>query len=86
MSGYWAGIFCALVSHPADTMVSILNKKKSNEAMGKQISKIYSEIGFMGLWNGLGARILMVGTLTGLQWWIYDSFKVYCGLQTTGGK
>jgi solute carrier family 25 phosphate transporter 3 len=28
----------------------------------------------------------MVGTLTGLQWWIYDSFKVACGLQTTGGK
>lgn len=22
MSGYWAGIFCAIVSHPADTMVS----------------------------------------------------------------
>lgn len=29
MSGYWAGIFCAIVSHPADTLVSILNKKKS---------------------------------------------------------
>ena len=42
--------------------------------------------GEKGLWNGLGARIIMVGTLTGLQWWIYDSFKVACGLQTTGGK
>jgi len=29
VSGYWAGIFCALVSHPADTMVSIINKRKS---------------------------------------------------------
>jgi solute carrier family 25 phosphate transporter 3 len=28
----------------------------------------------------------MVGTLTGLQWWIYDSFKTAVGLQTTGGK
>jgi len=27
----------------------------------------------------------MVGTLTGLQWWIYDSFKTLTGLQTTGG-
>jgi len=26
MSGYFAGIFCAIVSHPADTMVSIMNK------------------------------------------------------------
>lgn len=77
-SGYWAGIFCALVSHPADTMVSIINKT------GKPVGQIYSEIGFKGLWNGLGARIIMVGTLTGLQWWIYDSFKVACGLATTG--
>jgi len=30
-----------------------------------------------GLWKGLGARILMIGTLTGLQWFIYDSVKVY---------
>jgi len=31
LSGYWAGIFCAIVSHPADTMVSILNKKSSTD-------------------------------------------------------
>jgi solute carrier family 25 phosphate transporter 3 len=66
LSGYWAGIFCALVSHPADTMVSILNKRSSNEPIGKQVSEIYKEIGFSGLWNGLLARIIMIGTLTGL--------------------
>jgi len=86
LSGYWAGIFCAIVSHPADTMVSILNKKSSNAPMLSQVKEIYSDIGFKGLWNGLGARIIMIGTLTGLQWYIYDSFKVACGLQTTGGK
>uniref|UniRef100_A0A8B9S4B0 Solute carrier family 25 member 3 n=1 Tax=Apteryx owenii TaxID=8824 RepID=A0A8B9S4B0_APTOW len=30
-----------------------------------------------GLWKGLFARILMIGTLTALQWFIYDSVKVY---------
>ena len=35
LSGYWAGIFCAIVSHPADTMVSILNKNKSDLPMGQ---------------------------------------------------
>jgi solute carrier family 25 phosphate transporter 3 len=25
--------------------------------------------------KGLGTRIIMIGTLTGLQWWIYGSFK-----------
>jgi solute carrier family 25 phosphate transporter 3 len=84
LSGYWAGIFCAIVSHPADTMVSIMNKRSSSAGALTQIGEIYGEIGFKGLWNGLGARIFMVGTLTGLQWWIYDTFKVACGLQTTG--
>lgn len=36
-----------------------------------------SEIGMRNLMTkGLGTRVLMIGTLTGLQWWIYDSFKV----------
>lgn len=34
-------------------------------------------LGFLGLWKGLGTRIIMVGTLTGLQWFIYDAVKVY---------
>ena len=86
MSGYIAGVFCAIVSHPADTMVSILNKRESSASTGSQIREIYSEIGFNGLWKGLGTRIFMIGTLTCLQWVIYDSFKVWCGLATTGGK
>ena len=86
LSGYWAGIFCAIVSHPADTMVSKLNKVKSNDPVMTSIKKIYGEIGLAGLWRGLSTRIIMIGTLTGLQWWIYDSFKTAVGLQTTGGK
>jgi len=27
----------------------------------------------------------MIGTLTGLQWWIYDTFKSILGMGTTGG-
>lgn len=50
------------------------------------MKKIYADIGFNGLWNGLFARIIMIGTLTGLQWWIYNAFKAAVGLPTTGGK
>lgn len=32
------------------------------------VSRIYSKIGFGGLWNGLPVRIVMLGTLTGFQW------------------
>ena len=31
----------------------------------------HKDIGFSGLWNGLPVRIVMIGTLTGLQWMIY---------------
>lgn len=79
-SGYSAGVFCAIISHPADTMVSIMNKT------GQGAGEIYKDVGFNGLWKGLGTRIFMVGTLTCMQWVIYDSFKVWCGLATTGGK
>ena len=70
--GYLAGILCAIVSHPADVMVSKLNANRAQgEAFGAATGRIYREIGFGGLWNGLPMRIVMIGTLTGLQWMIY---------------
>lgn len=86
LSGYWAGIFCAVVSHPADTIVSKLNEKESSGSTLTKIKEIVGELGMKGIWRGLATRILMIGTLTGLQWWIYDSFKTAAGLQTTGAE
>lgn len=78
--GYIAGILCAIVSHPADVMVSKLNAdRKPGESFGAATGRIYQNIGFMGLWNGLPVRIVMIGTLTGLQWMIYDYFKIFMG-------
>lgn len=86
LGGYIAGVGCAVVSHPADVMVSKLNSdRKAGEGAGQAISRIYGNIGFRGLWNGLPTRIFMIGTLTAFQWLIYDSFKVSLGLPTTGG-
>ncbi len=81
-SGYIAGVFCAVISQPADTIVSKLNQSDS-----ATIGGIVKEMGIVNLaTKGLMARIIMIGTLTGLQWWIYDSFKTAVGLQTSGGK
>jgi hypothetical protein len=30
-----------------------------------------------GMWKGLFPRIIMIGTLTALQWFIYDGVKVF---------
>ena len=36
----------------------------AGESAGKAMSRIYGNIGFAGLWNGLPVRIVMIGTLT----------------------
>lgn len=59
--GYIAGILCAIVSHPADVMVSKLNAvREPGEAFGAAMGRIYKDIGFMGLWNGLPVRIVCI--------------------------
>ncbi|KAG6891236.1 hypothetical protein C0995_008488 [Termitomyces sp. Mi166 len=83
-SGYLAGVVCAIVSHPADSLVSLLGKVENK---GKSFGQIASEVGVVSLaTKGLGTRVIMIGTLTGFQWWIYDTFKSTMGLGTTGGK
>ncbi|XP_029016298.1 solute carrier family 25 member 3a isoform X2 [Betta splendens] len=72
VAGYIAGVFCAIVSHPADSVVSVLNKEKGSTAL-----QVLKRLGPKGVWKGLIARIIMIGTLTALQWFIYDSVKVY---------
>ncbi|CAG9475316.1 mitochondrial phosphate carrier protein, putative [Plasmodium vivax] len=81
-SGYLSGIICALVSHPADNMISQLGKVENK---GKKLSVITKEMGMVNLFTkGICTRVLMIGTLTGLQWWIYDTFKAVMGLGTSG--
>lgn len=79
--GYVAGVLCAIVSHPADNLVSFLNNAK-----GATVGDAVRQLGWWGLFTrGLPLRIFMIGTLTGAQWGIYDAFKVSVGLPTTGG-
>eukprot|EP00246_Nothoceros_aenigmaticus_P001900 TRINITY_DN12585_c0_g1_i1.p1 TRINITY_DN12585_c0_g1~~TRINITY_DN12585_c0_g1_i1.p1 ORF type:complete len:426 (+),score=51.75 TRINITY_DN12585_c0_g1_i1:153-1280(+) len=81
VGGYIAGVACAIISHPADNLVSFLNNAK-----GATVKQAIDSMGMKALFTrGLGLRILMVGTLTGAQWGIYDSWKVLCGFPTTGG-
>lgn len=91
-AGYIAGVICGAVSHPADTMVSKINKVKMEGSLGQKMKYIYTGtpeqpgIGFSGLWKGFTPRVIMIGTLTGLQWFIYGAFKASIGLPTPGGS
>jgi len=91
-AGYLAGVLCGAVSHPADTMVSKINKLKMEGSLSQKMKVIYSGnekqpgIGFAGLWTGFLPRVVMIGTLTGLQWFLYGAFKAAVGLPTPGGS
>jgi solute carrier family 25 phosphate transporter 3 len=81
VSGFTAGVLCALVSHPADTLVSKMNQLADSRATVLSVAR---DLGCAGLWKGLPVRLMMIGTITAMQWLIYDSFKVAVGLATTG--
>jgi len=92
IAGYSAGVICGAVSHPADTMASLISKNPDMPGGGwTKVKTLYSvgygdtvATGFAGLWKGFGPRVFMIGTLTALQWFIYDTVKVTFGVPTTG--
>jgi solute carrier family 25 phosphate transporter 3 len=61
------------------------HSRRAGENAGPATSRIYKQIGVRGLRDGLPVRIVITGTLTALQWIIYDSFKIMVGIPNTGG-
>lgn len=68
-SGLMAGFAAAIVSQPADTMLSRMNKTKGlpGESTISRLAKIGGELGLRGSFSGIGARLFMVGGLTAGQ-------------------
>lgn len=75
-SGLIAGFAAAIISQPADTMLSKINKTKGlpGEGTTSRLIKIGKELGLRGSYTGIGARLFMVGTLTAFQFAIYGKF------------
>lgn len=74
-SGVVAGVAAAIISHPADTLLSLVNKKGAGGtgSMGSRLANIASEVGIVKLClTGLPARCVMIGTLTAGQFGIFD--------------
>lgn len=84
-SGLIAGFAAAIVSQPADTMLSKINKTKGlpGEGTTSRLIKIGKELGLRGSYTGIGARLFMVGTLTAFQFAIYVSLQLN---STSGSK
>merc|ERR1712194_982472 len=75
-SGTIAGVIAAIISHPADTLLSKVNKAGAGGegSIPSRMMNITKETGVMKLCTqGLGARCVMIGTLTALQFGIFDT-------------
>merc|ERR1711971_1492126 len=75
-SGVVAGVVSAIISHPADTLLSKVNKAGAggDGSIPARMLNITKETGVIKLCTtGLGARCVMIGTLTALQFGIFDT-------------
>jgi len=84
-SGLVAGFAAAIISQPADTLLSKINKTKAlpGETISGRLFKFAGQLGVRGLFTGMGARLVMIGTLTAGQFVIYGDIKRVLG--ATGG-
>jgi len=75
-SGVVAGVAAAIISHPADTLLSMINKSPTAGGTGSIASRLINlskETGLKKLClTGLGARCVMIGSLTAGQFGIFD--------------
>lgn len=75
ISGVIAGVAAAIISHPADTLLSKVNKAGAGGegTISQRLANIAKETGFKNLClTGLGPRCIMIGTLTAGQFGIFD--------------
>merc|ERR1719364_498764 len=83
-SGVIAGVVAAIISHPADSLLSKINKKGAG-GDGGTVSRLWNITkaeGFMNLaTTGLGPRCIMIGTLTAGQFLIFDTMMPIMGVE-----
>lgn len=81
-SGVVAGVAAAIISHPADTLLSKVNKAGAGGegSIFVRLGRIAAETGIVKLCTvGLAARCVMIGTLTAGQFAIFDTVMAATG-------
>jgi solute carrier family 25 phosphate transporter 3 len=83
-SGVIAGVAAAIISHPADTLLSKINKAGAGGegSMFVRLGRIAGELGVVKLClTGLPARCVMIGSITAGQFGIFDSLLPAMGVE-----
>lgn len=74
-SGLVAGVCAAIVSQPADTVLSRMNKDPGRASIPGTLRAIVEERGLEGLFLGLQSRIVWSGAIISGQFLLYDICK-----------
>ena len=75
-SGIIAGFAAAILSQPADTLLSQINKGHGpSGSTAYRLKVLAQQAGFRGLFAGLGPRMIMTAGLVAGQFLIYDEIK-----------
>jgi len=84
LSGVIAGVAAAIISHPADTLLSKVNKAGAGGegSVVTRLGRIAGELGVVKLClTGLPARCVMIGSITAGQFGIFDSLLPAMGVE-----
>jgi solute carrier family 25 phosphate transporter 3 len=75
MSGLVAGVMSAVVSQPADTILSNMSKNGGKSTIAGTLKSVVSQGGPSGLFRGLGSRMIWSGAIISGQFGIYQELK-----------
>lgn len=83
-SGVIAGFAAAVLSQPADTLLSQINKGHGPKgSVLYRLGILARQTGFRGLFAGLGPRMVMTAGLVSGQFLIYDAIKQGACIQSS---
>ncbi|KAF9452963.1 mitochondrial carrier [Macrolepiota fuliginosa MF-IS2] len=82
-SGIIAGFAAAVLSQPADTLLSKINRGHGpRRSMSRHLIEILNEAGVKGLFAGLGPRMIMTAGLVSSQFLMYGGIKEALGARS----
>lgn len=80
-SGAVAGVAASIVSQPADTVLSRMNREGGRKSFLEVGGDVFRDSGFQGFFLGLGSRCVWAGCIISGQFLLYDICKSLLGVK-----
>jgi len=81
VSGAVAGVAASIVSQPADTVLSRMNREGGRKSFLEVGGDVFRDSGFEGFFLGLGSRCVWAGCIISGQFLLYDICKSLLGVK-----